>query len=53
MAKIYLKLIMAGRKNFDDVPSNYKAAVKNLLVEKAESGNAVAKEILKGVTKNG
>ena len=52
MAKIYLKLILAGRKNWNDVPPNYKAAVKNLLEEKAESGDSVAKEILKEVTKN-
>ena len=53
MAKIYLKLILAGRKTFDEVPANYKAAVKNLLKEKAERGDAVAKKILEGVIENG
>ena len=53
MAKIYLKLILAGRKTFGDVPSNYSAAVQNLLVEKAENGDSVAKKILKEMMKDG
>lgn len=53
MAKIYLKLILAGRKNFDEVPADYKTAVENLLREKAARGDAVAKQILEEVTKNG
>ena len=31
IAKIYVKLILAGRKTFEEVPQNYKAAVKTLL----------------------
>lgn len=45
MAKIFLKLILAGRKKFSDVPANYQAAVKNLLVEKMNGGDLDAKKI--------
>lgn len=37
IAKLYLKLILAGRKNFDEVPEEYQAAVKKLLEERGVS----------------
>ena len=40
-AKLYLKLILAGRKTFDEVPQNYKAAVKTLLEEKSKNGDKI------------
>lgn len=36
IAKLYAKLILAGRKTFEEVPENYKAAVKTLLEEKKQ-----------------
>ena len=33
MAKVYYKLIVAGRKTLDDVPEKYYDAVKALLIE--------------------
>ena len=45
MAKIYLKLILAGRITFDEVPENYKAAVQNLLQERTKQNReGVAKK---------
>lgn len=44
MSKLYLKLILAGRKTFDEVPTNYQAEVKNLLIEKVNSGDSTAKK---------
>ena len=47
IAKMYVKLILAGRKNFADVPSNYKVTVKNLIDEKVKNGNLTAIKIWK------
>ena len=46
MAKMYLKLILAGRKSFQDVPEKYQTEVKKLLAEKVKNGNLTAKKIL-------
>lgn len=51
MAKLYAKLILAGRKSFADVPDGYKNAVKIFLEEKVLSGEKSQewlKEILGG-----
>ena len=37
IAKLYFKLILAGRKTFDEVPKEYSAAVKKLLEERGVS----------------
>lgn len=34
MAKLFLKLIFAGRKTFEEVPEIYQAEVKNLILKK-------------------
>lgn len=44
MAKLYLKLLLARRKNFEEVPEIYRAEIKNLLAEKIKSGDSVAME---------
>ena len=49
LSKFYVKLILAGRKSFNEVPANYKVEVKNLLEEKAAKGDFDAKKILGGV----
>ena len=48
MAKLYLKLILARRKTFADVPSQYQAAVKKLIAEAAANGDILAQELLSG-----
>ena len=45
MAKLYLKLILAKRKNFEDVPKIYFDEVKKLIIEEFKSGNLIAREI--------
>lgn len=36
MAKIFVKLILAGRKSLAEVPENYKSAVEKLLAESSK-----------------
>lgn len=52
MAKMHVKLILAGREKFADVPTNYQAAVKTLLEEKAAGGDRTAQDILKAIGQN-
>ena len=52
MAKMYLKLILAGRITFSEVPANYQDEVKNLISQKALSGNLTAVKIWKELTSN-
>lgn len=45
MPKLYLKLILAGRLTFSDVPHKYQPAVKSLIVEKVNSGDSTATKL--------
>lgn len=51
MAKLFLKLIFAGRKTFEEVPEIYQAEVKNLILKKVAEGDLTAQKYFEKIFK--